>query len=235
MQSAVLILGASSDIGLEIVNYYVDEEWRVVAHGNSSVKCLNDISELVTSFKLDMTDPKAVEAFIRENNSLFKDVSVIINCIGYIESKDYFNVNYKHMSKVFNINLFSPILFNSFLIPKMISHNWGRIVNLGSIGVKFGGGTNSFCYSMTKHSLEFMPSDHKKWATCNVLYNTVRVGVTDTKIHYKDKKKNMTDRISMIPIGRMASTQEIAKFVYWLGSNENTYITGQVLSISGGE
>ena len=45
----------------------------------------------------------------------------------------------------------------------------------------------------------------------------------------------MTDRISMIPIGRMASTQEIAKFVYWLGSNENTYITGQVLSISGGE
>jgi len=39
----------------------------------------------------------------------------------------------------------------------------------------------------------------------------------------------------MIPMKRMATTQEIAKFVYWLGSNENTYITGQVLSISGGE
>jgi NAD(P)-dependent dehydrogenase (short-subunit alcohol dehydrogenase family) len=80
-----------------------------------------------------------------------------------------------------------------------------------------------------------MPSDHKKWARHNVFYNTIRVGVTDTKIHKIDKSKNMDKRISLIPIGRMAKTEEISKFVYWLGSNENTYITGQIISVAGGE
>ena len=235
MASTVLILGASPDIGLSVVDYYIDNNWKVVAHGNSSVERLNHISELITPFKLDMSSSEEVLVFIKNNQSLFDNINAIVNCLGLLEPKKYFDIDYEYIKKTFNVNLFSPLLFNSQLIQQMVNCGWGRVVNLGSIGVKYGGSTNSVCYSMTKHSLEFMPTDYKKWATHNVLYNTVRVGVTDTRIHGVDKTKDMGKRISMIPMKRMATTQEIAKFVYWLGSNENTYITGQVLSISGGE
>ena len=67
------------------------------------------------------------------------------------------------------------------------------------------------------------------------LIDTLRIGVTNTKIHKKNGKKNLKDRIKKIPIGRMAKTQEIADFIFYLSSEKNTFITGEIISISGGE
>ena len=117
----------------------------------------------------------------------------------------------------------------------MIKREWGRIVNLGSIGVKYGGSIKNSPYAISKHSLEFFPSQVQKWAKKNVLVNTVRVGVTDTKIHSKLKSKNMKKRISLVPLKRMADKKEIANFVFFLGSDRNSYISNQVMRISGGE
>ena len=117
----------------------------------------------------------------------------------------------------------------------MNKNGWGRIVNLGSIGTKFGGGEKNFPYSLGKFALEFFPSNNKKWIKNNVLINTVRVGVTKTKLHNKLKTKNLFKRVNLIPIQRMASPQEIAKVIVFLGSNENTFISNEVISISGGE
>ena len=82
--------------------------------------------------------------------------------------------------------------------------------------------------------LEFIPSSYRQWAKRNVLINTLRVGVTDTKLHH-GLDKNMDERASLIPMNRMANPDEIAEFVFWLSSQKNTYITGEVLSIAGGE
>ena len=69
----------------------------------------------------------------------------------------------------------------------------------------------------------------------NVLINCLTIGVTDTKIHKKISKKNIKDRIKFISINRFASTLEISKYMYYLLSEENSFITGENLSISGGE
>ena len=63
----------------------------------------------------------------------------------------------------------------------------------------------------------------------------MRVGVTDTRVHKIDPEKDMNQRISMIPLGRMATPDEIANVVYWLGSDLNTFTTGQVITTAGGE
>ena len=101
--------------------------------------------------------------------------------------------------------------------------------------VKYGGGANSIAYSLTKHALEFFPSDYKNWACKNVFLNTVRVGLTNTKIHKNDLSKNLQKRISQVPLKRMASPAEIAQMIYFLGSNNNTFITGEIVSVTGGE
>ncbi len=117
----------------------------------------------------------------------------------------------------------------------MLVRKWGRILNCSSIGVKYGGGKNTFNYSFSKHALEFIPSDYKNWAKRNVLINNIRIGVTDTKIHKRIKHKNLKKRINLIPMGRMAKSDEIAKFIFQLASQKNTFITGETLSIAGGE
>ena len=117
----------------------------------------------------------------------------------------------------------------------MKKNNFGRLLNASSVGVKYGGGKNTFNYSISKHLLEFFPSNFKELVKFNILINTLRIGLTDTKIHSKINKKNLKKRISMVPMKRMAQPDEIAKIIYYLSSSENTYITNEVISISGGE
>ena len=63
----------------------------------------------------------------------------------------------------------------------------------------------------------------------------MRVGVTNTKLQKKIKGKNLKRRIKLIPIGRTATIHEIVKFIFNLSSENNTYITGETLTIAGGE
>ena len=121
------------------------------------------------------------------------------------------------------------------LSSSMVRNKFGRILQTSSIGVKFGGGKNTFNYSISKKVNEFIPRDNKIWAANNVLMNTLVIGVTNTKIHNKIAKKNLNLRKKLIPMKRFATTLEIARYIYFLTSEENTYITGQVLNISGGE
>ena len=116
----------------------------------------------------------------------------------------------------------------------MKKNNWGRIVNTSSIGIKFGGGSNNLNYSISKHVNEFIPSDLKKLSNENIFINCLRIGVTDTKIHQK-LKKNLDDRIKLIPLKRSAKPMEIASFLFYLSGDKNQYISNQVISLSGGE
>ena len=102
--------------------------------------------------------------------------------------------------------------------------------------MKFGGGKNSFNYSLSKHCLEFIPGVHKDWAKKNVLINNLRIGVTDTKIHKRmNKKKLLKKRIKQIPIGRLAEKSEISYLILNLINEKNSFMTNQTLTISGGE
>ena len=119
--------------------------------------------------------------------------------------------------------------------PVMAEREFGRIVHGSSIGVKFGGGENSFAYSLSKHAQEFIPQECRKWASKNVFVNIARIGATDTRIHAKINQKDLAARAKMIPTGRLATPPEIAEALYWLGSENNQFTTGETISIAGGE
>ena len=117
----------------------------------------------------------------------------------------------------------------------MVSKKFGRILHISSIGVKYGGGENTFNYSFSKHSLEFISSYIKKLSKFNILTNILRVGVVKTKLHKKIKNKNLNQRIKLIPIQRAAKISEISNMIYFLASENNSYISNEIISIAGGE
>jgi NAD(P)-dependent dehydrogenase (short-subunit alcohol dehydrogenase family) len=234
----VLIVGGSSDIGIEVVKSFLNLNWNVSAHYSKSNKKLKILKQKSKNLKLIQFNflnynSSRIEYLIKKkfNNKC----DSIVNLIGYIDNKSFRNTNLKSVLKSLTINALIPILINKLLIQKMLKQKFGRILNCSSIGVKFGGGSQTYNYTLAKHCLEFIPAVYKEWAKKNVLINNLRIGITNTKIHKRIKNKNMKKRINLIPIKRMAEPKEISNYIVNLVSDKNSYMTGQTISISGGE
>ena len=162
------------------------------------------------------------------------DYDVIINLIGYVSNQSFKNFSLKEIQKTILINSFAPLLVIRNSLKNMEKKNYGRIINTSSVGVKFGGGVNTFSYSLSKHINEFIPGEIRKLYSKNVLYNTLRIGVTNTKFHKKIKNKSIKKRIKLIPIKKMASANDIANYIIFL-IRDNNFITNEIINITGGE
>ena len=231
-----LILGGSSDLGVELTKLFIKNNWQVTIHysGNN----LNFRKRLKKeNIKLIKFNFLKINSSIDKNLKIFSknDFDSVINLVGYINNKSFKNMKINDLLDSLKVNAVIPIFIQRNLLQSMIKKRWGRILNCGSIGVKYGGGENTFCYSFAKHALEFIPSIYKNLAKKNILINNVRVGVANTKLQKKIKGRNLKRRIKLIPIGRMATIHEIVKFIFNLSSENNTYITGETLTIAGGE
>ena len=91
-------------------------------------------------------------------------------------------------------------------------------------------------YTVSKAGLETMTMAFAKaGAPYNILVNAIRAGVTDTKFHDLNPGKNMRKRIEMIPLKRMATTQEITNTVFFLTSEKSSFTTGSIITVAGGE
>ena len=117
----------------------------------------------------------------------------------------------------------------------MKKRKYGRILLTSSIGTKFGGGLNSFAYSLSKFNNEFFPSYYKSLYSKNIIINTLQIGVTDTKIHKNLQGKHKKNRIRLIPLKRMATKKEVSDYILFLCNDKNKILTGSVINISGGE
>ena len=230
----VLILGGSSDIGIEVINILLKKDWSITAHYNSNLNSLKRFEGKINLIKFDFKNDKNVEKKI---NKKFKgNFHSIINLIGYIDNKSYKNTNYKSLIKTLTINAILPSFVIRKAIPFMLKEKWGRIVNGSSLGIAYGGGENSYNYSLSKHLMEFIPGKYKFWARNNVLINNLRIGFTDTKIHKKiNKTLKGRKRINLIPVRRMAKPIEMANYLVFLASEENSFMTNETLSATGGE
>ena len=235
----VLILGGSSDIGTEVVENFLRLGWNVTAHFFKNKKKLYTLKKNSKNLNIikfnfaNYNNTNIEKLMVKKFNEKYDS---IINLIGYVDNKGFENTNLNSILKSITINALMPILIEKMLVKRMLLQKWGRILNCSSIGVKFGGGANSYNYSLSKHCLEFIPNSYKNWAKKNVFINNLRIGVTDTKIHKKMKNNlNMKERLKLIPINRMAKPEEMSVYITNLTTDDNSYITGQTLTASGGE
>ncbi|HSV29823.1 MAG TPA: SDR family oxidoreductase [Candidatus Omnitrophota bacterium] len=233
----VLVTGASSDIGLAVCRRFLDDDCRVVAHYRTPRPELAalEAERGVVPLALDLSDPEALEDGLARNRDLITRSDVLVHCVGMLQSAPFAQVTARQLVDHFTVNTVSALALMRDVAPAMVQRGWGRIVLLSSIGVKFGGGSGSFAYALSKQALEYLPADHRAWAAANVLVNVVRVGLTDTRIHRQDPTKDMSRRVALVPCGRMAAPDEIAATVHWLGSDLNTFTTGQTIGVAGGE
>lgn len=213
-----LITGSSRGIGKAAAKLFADRGYEVL---------------LPTRQELDLLDGNSVDRFV-ERMSL-ESIDTVVNNAGINEIDLLENVSDAQMEQMLMTDLISPIRLLRGLIPQLRKSPAGRIVNIGSVWAVVSKQGRSI-YSAAKNGLHGITNALAiELSEAGILVNTVCPGFTRTELTRKNNTPEQIAQLScQIPLGRMAEPEEIAKLIYFLGSVENTYITGQKIVIDGG-
>lgn len=240
-KKTALVTGGTSGIGQAVAIEYARNGWDCILWYNSNIEgakevqaCVRDLGVQCFLVSVDFTQAVEVESAIQDVASETID-SLVNNAGGYSSLIRFSELNYQALMSSMAVNFSAAFLLSAAVFDSMMGNGFGRIVNISSIAAKYGGSAYSMQYGCAKRALEGVTRTlSREGASKGVLVNTVRPGVIDTEFHRR-LEKDMASRVEMIPMKRMGTCDEVAKVVYSLGSHDNTYITGQTVTVSGGE
>jgi 3-oxoacyl-[acyl-carrier protein] reductase len=136
--------------------------------------------------------------------------------------------------EVIDVNLVAPYLTCRAVVPQMLRHGYGRIVNVASVAGKEGN-PNASHYSASKAGLiALTKSLGKELATKGILVNAVSPAAARTAIFDQMLPQHIEYMLSKIPMGRFVEPAEIAALVTWLASEDCSFSTAAVFDLSGG-
>lgn len=181
----------------------------------------------------DLSSPSDV-SFLCERVASWKP-SILVNCAGISIDDTMLATTATKFDTTYNVNVRAPFLLAQAVLPSMLQHGWGRIVNIGSIyGIVSR--AHRAAYTVSKHALHGLTlALSAEFAEAGVLTNTVSPGVIDTDMtrnRMSDEERRLF--ATRVPASRIGQPAEVASLVAWLVSEENTYVTGQNIAIDGG-
>jgi 3-oxoacyl-[acyl-carrier protein] reductase len=231
----ILITGASRGIGKSIAYYFARKGFNVVGTARSEFKFMDaDFKGTFTPLKLDVTDRDSIkDAFsLLKEKELLPDI--LVNNAGITADQLFLRMKDDDWDNVLNINLTGTFNITKMFIKQMVKNRSGKIINISSVSVLMwnAGQVN---YSSSKAALSgFTKSLAKEVGSRNITVNSIAPGFIDTDMtEYLDEKAKL-DLESQIPLKRMGNASDISELVYFLASDEASYITGQTISVDGG-
>jgi 3-oxoacyl-[acyl-carrier protein] reductase len=162
-------------------------------------------------------------------------VSILVNNAGINELADLAEVDTAMTERMLQVNLLSQLQLLQALTPAMKVNRYGRIVNMASIWCEFSK-ERRLLYSVTKAGVKGLTTAAAvELAPYNVLVNAVAPGFVGTEMtRQNNSPEQLVQLAAELPIRRLAEPNEIAEVVYFLASEQNTFITGQTLFVDGG-
>lgn len=226
----VLVTGATGSIGEEIVKEYAKNGFFVYIHYNSNQqKAQNLLEEIDNKGELISFDIKDKESIKNSLENL--DVDVLINNAGIIKDNLFFFMSDDEWEDVINTNLNGNFYITKIISKNMMMNKRGSIVNIASIsGVSGNAGQAN--YSASKGAIIALTKTLcLELGRYNIRVNALAPAIIESEMT-KDIP-NLKEMKKAIPLGRFGTANEVAKCAYFIGVDA-TYISGEVLNISGG-
>ena len=241
-KKVALITGGSRGIGKKIAEKFARNGYNIVINYVSEKTDVNklesDLSQNgkveVLCIKCDVTDFNSCQEMVKEAVDKFGKIDVLINNAGITKDNLLMRMKEEDFDKVINVNLKGTFNMTKNVISYMMKKRSGRIVNISSV-VGVSGNSGQANYAASKAGIiGFTKSVAKELASRNILANAVAPGFIETDMTDVLSESVKESIYSQIPLKKMGKPEEVANAVYFLGSDENTYITGQTLNIDGG-
>ncbi len=240
MKKSIFIIGISSDIGKAIALKFAKNGYNIIGtyHNNKVEDLIIQCENLKIDLKLYKADVRNYEelknAFEKSfSSSDYIESVVFVSGISIKESLlcDY---NIDDINNIVDVNLKGAIYSNKLAFSFYLNKKYGSIINISSIYGIFGGACES-AYSATKAGINGLTKAlSQECAPFNIRVNAIAPGFIETKMtdHFtNEEKENIKNNT---PLKRLGNVDDIANAVFFLSSNDSSFITGQIIQVDGG-
>ena len=184
--------------------------------------------------KVDLADPSSVRKCVAEVLGRHPRIDILVNAAGWNDLQPFMENPPDYMDRVIAINLGGMLHLTQALLPAIIAAGHGKIVNVSSDAGRVGSSGETTYAAAKGGVIAFTKSLAREVARYSINVNCVCPGPTDTPMLQSRPEKLKDAFLRAIPFHRFARPQEIADAIVFFASPRSDYITGQVLSVSGG-
>lgn len=241
MNKVALITGSSRGIGKQIAIKFAKNGYNIVVNyvnKNEDVeKTIEELKQLgveILEAQGDISNYEQSKKIVNLVIEKFGQIDVLVNNAGITRDMLIMRMKKEDFTKVIDVNLVGTFNITKNVIPYMMKKRNGRIINISSV-VGISGNAGQCNYSASKAGIiGFTKSLAKELASRNILVNAVAPGFIETNMT-DVLQENVKEEIKkQIPLKRIGKAEDVANAVYFLTSEESSYITGQVLQVDGG-
>lgn len=233
-----LVTGAGSGIGKAIALAFAAQGDRVVAADldlAAAEATAGQYPGLITALPVDIADRARVNELRDRTHAEVGVPTVVVNAAGWDRTDQFLNATTEFAEKVVAINYLGPVHVCSAFLPGMIEAGGaGRIVNLASDAGRVGSAGETIYAGAKGGVIALTKSLAREMARHQITVNCVCPGPTDTPLFAAQPEKLKEALVKAITFRRLARPEEVAAPVLFFASDAASFITGQVISVSGG-
>lgn len=237
-----LITGVSGAIGKATALEFLKNGYFVIGQYNQNEKAIAkfkeelsnlNLDDMFFAYKSDFSSEEQVELLVKNVKEDFKHLDALVLNAGVDLYKLVGDTENCEYDRVFNVNVKAPFILTKRFSKMMVEKESGKILFVSSIWGNVGGSMESV-YSASKSALIGFTKALAKELAPSINVNCVCPGVIDTPMNDRFTKEEKKELENQTPLKRMGSTSEIASLIYFLCSENASFITGQIITADGG-
>jgi len=242
----VIVTGGGGGIGTATCKRFAEEGATVAIFDidkDAAGRAVGQIAEAggkAAAFSCDITDHSACQSAVRSVEAAVGPVDILVNNAGWDVFRPFVDTSPSDWQKIISINLTGVLNMHHVVLPGMVDRKRGRIVSVSSDAGRVGSSGEAVYAGCKAGLIGFSKTIAREHSRHNINVNVVCPGIINTKL-YEDYKKGARNPEKLddafrraIPLGRLGEPADLPGAICFLASDDAAYITGQVLSVSGG-
>ena len=233
----VLITGSSGGIGSALSHRFLEEGFKLVLTASTEEKketLKKKYGDDHYYYKVDISNSTELQSIMDIISNDHKDIDVIVNNAGSTDDNLIFRMKPDQWSKIIKTNLDSNYIIIKTLLPNMLSNKYGKIIGISSVVATTGNPGQANYVASKSGMIGLYKSIALEVAKRNINLNIVSPGFISTSMTDKLNESQKNNILDKIPMAKFGEPEDVANLVYFLSSDDSSYITGQNFNVNGG-